>query len=158
MKLWLAIVTFLLVIPTQAIWLEWDRNFEPNVVGYRVYLGTTSRSYDKVFDVGNSFITFVPFVPGATNYYALTAYSREGIESAFSDEVTYFCDCTNPPPSPPIVLGFNTNFPSLHLRLSLESIGVLDGGVWREEPAVLNVVVRADEPARFYRSKMTLSR
>lgn len=70
--------------------LIWDRNSETNVVGYRVYMGEVSRGYDSVIDVGNSITATLLERPNVTNYFAVTAYDSEGLESRFSDEVTYF--------------------------------------------------------------------
>ncbi|MEN8752205.1 MAG: hypothetical protein AB1Z18_05465 [Desulfobacterales bacterium] len=33
--------------------LEWDLNIEPDIAGYIVYWGTTSRNYSDSVDVGN---------------------------------------------------------------------------------------------------------
>jgi hypothetical protein len=74
--------------------LLWDRNPEPNVTGYRVYSGRSSRVYDTAMDVGNATFASVPFIIGP-NFFAVTAYDSGGLESAFSLEVTYV------QPSPP---------------------------------------------------------
>ncbi len=78
--------------------LEWDRNPEPNVVGYRVYVGPLSRGYDSVMDMGNAISAVVPTSPGM-NYFAVTAYDSDGLESGFSAEVTYVDGLINVPPS-----------------------------------------------------------
>lgn len=80
--------------------LLWDKNPETNVVGYRIYFGRFSRQYDGVLDVGMSVfnegtvpVTMgarVPVIDGITNFFAVTAYDTEGLESGYSAEVTYF--------------------------------------------------------------------
>jgi hypothetical protein len=77
-----------------AVTLEWDRNPEPNVAGYRVYSGRQSRVYSTVVDVGNVTIAQLPTAPGTT-FYAVTAYDDEGLESEFSEEVFYTAAVTN---------------------------------------------------------------
>jgi fibronectin type 3 domain-containing protein len=70
--------------------LEWDTNDEPNIAGYKVYMGSQSRSYDATFNAG--FATrqdIQPLEPGRVYYFAITAYDSNGLESAFSDELTY---------------------------------------------------------------------
>ncbi len=83
---------------SQAATLEWDRNPETNVIGYRVYVGRVSRLYDSVLDIGNQIITQVPTSPGTT-YFAVTAYDSDGLESDFSEEVFYTMAGANRPPT-----------------------------------------------------------
>lgn len=66
--------------------LEWDRNSEPNVAGYRVYAGSAPRSYSTVSDVGNVTAQTNDFAPGV-HYLAVTAYDVDGLESEFSEEL-----------------------------------------------------------------------
>lgn len=66
--------------------LEWDRNSEPNVAGYRVYAGAASRSYSMVKDVGNVTAQTNDFALGV-HYLAVTAYDTDGLESEFSEEL-----------------------------------------------------------------------
>ncbi|HWN94042.1 MAG TPA: hypothetical protein VNT99_03330 [Methylomirabilota bacterium] len=70
--------------------LEWDANPETNVVGYRVYVGTQSREYSTLSDVGlATFKTIDSLQPEQPYFFAVTAYDSDGLESDFSDEVTY---------------------------------------------------------------------
>jgi len=70
--------------------LEWNPNPEPEIAGYKVYIGTQSRNYDRCIDVGlaTSHVLCL-LVPLQTYYFAVTAYAVDGAESDFSDEVTY---------------------------------------------------------------------
>jgi fibronectin type 3 domain-containing protein len=72
--------------------LQWGTSSDPRVVGYRVYWGTASRSYqargtgtpanaDNSHVVGN-------LRSGRTYYFAVTAYDGAGTESDFSAEAT----------------------------------------------------------------------
>ncbi len=80
-----------------AVTLEWDRNPETNVIGYRVYVGRLSRAYDSVLDIGNQATAEIPTTPG-TSYFAVTAYDSDGLESDFSVEVSYRAPSVNIPP------------------------------------------------------------
>lgn len=83
----------------RAAWLEWDRNPEFNVSGYRVYYGTNSRSYAIVYDAGDTNRVWLPRLrlqPAVIYFFAATAYGSDGLESAFSAEAGY----VTPAPAP----------------------------------------------------------
>ena len=70
--------------------LEWDRNPEPDVVGYRVYYGSQSGAYSNNVDAGNNARVTLGNLSDATGYYfAVTALSNTGLESGYSNEVFY---------------------------------------------------------------------
>jgi hypothetical protein len=71
-----------------AVTLEWDRNPETNVTGYRIYVGRQSRVYDSVLDVANQTVATIA-APQGVSFYAVTAYNTDGLESDFSEEVSY---------------------------------------------------------------------
>jgi len=58
------------------------------VAGYRVYMGRQPRVYDSVLDVGNQTVAQLS-TTWRTTYFAVTAYDTDGLESDFSDEVSY---------------------------------------------------------------------
>jgi len=71
--------------------LAWNRNAEENVVGYKVYYGTSIGDYDWVLDVGNvTSVTVTDLSEGFTYYFAVTAYddSTPSLESTYSNEVS----------------------------------------------------------------------
>jgi hypothetical protein len=73
-----------------SVTLAWDRSQEPNIAGYRVYYGTTSRHYTTMRSVGNSTTaTISNLEPGTTYYFAVTAYDTSGNESSYSQEIPY---------------------------------------------------------------------
>jgi hypothetical protein len=75
--------------------LAWDANPEPSVQGYRVYYGTASGLYTNAFDAGNRTDCVIAGLdPGATYYFACTAYSATGDESNFSGEIVYVANST----------------------------------------------------------------
>ncbi len=70
--------------------LAWDSNPEPSVQGYRVYYGKASGFYTSVYDAGNrTDCVITGLEPGATYFFACTAYSSTGDESNFSGEIVY---------------------------------------------------------------------
>lgn len=69
--------------------LLWDKNSEYYVTGYKVHLGYSPRSYTNHADVGTNTSWMIPIDPRKKNYFAVTAYTAAGIESAFSAEVFF---------------------------------------------------------------------
>ncbi len=73
-----------------SITLAWDANTEPDLAGYKIYWGSSTRNYNVTKDVGNvTQITFNEFVCGSTYYFAATAYDFNNNESDYSDELIY---------------------------------------------------------------------
>ena len=69
--------------------LEWDAVNHPLLGGYMVYYGTYSGDYDVSLDVGNwTSCTIADLEENETYYFSVTAYSTEGEESDFSNEVS----------------------------------------------------------------------
>lgn len=88
--------------------LAWDANTETNLAGYKLHFNTDKAGapYTTTVDVGNVLeYTFEELDLDANNYwFVATAYSVEGFESDYSNEVT-----TKPPGAP-----------SLHLKITVE--------------------------------------
>src|SRR5574341_669038 len=93
---WIAGITFLLVCHVWAsqalakeVSLAWDASPSATVAGYWLYYGTQSHTYSARIDVGADTTATVSELPeGQTYYFAITAYDPQGIESAFSNEVS----------------------------------------------------------------------
>jgi hypothetical protein len=78
------------VSPPGSVSLEWDANTAPDLAGYNIYYGTSSRDYDESIDVGNyTSITISDLEVGETYYFAVTLYLNDGSESDFSNEVRH---------------------------------------------------------------------
>jgi len=96
----IALLLCLIASRSFSAWLEWDRvpedmmtNVEPQLtITYRAHIGRSSRSYDRIDDVGSSTSSHLIeyFEPGTRMFLAATAFRIEdSIESEFSEEVTY---------------------------------------------------------------------
>jgi hypothetical protein len=82
---------------TGQVTLAWDPQTDPQLMGYRLYYGTQSRNYAMYMDVGNQTTGTIPELqPGQTYYITATAYDTAGLESEYSNEVTYVlqANCT----------------------------------------------------------------
>jgi hypothetical protein len=74
-------------------WSKVTQNIEDrdinNVGGYKIYIGTSTASYDLVIDIKGSENTSYEanrLVPG-TYYLSMTSYLTEGLESELSEEI-----------------------------------------------------------------------
>jgi hypothetical protein len=104
-----------------SVTLAWDPNSEPDVAGYKLYYGKASGTYESVVDVGNqTTYTILGFLDRETCYFAVMAYNVYGLESGFSDEVSY-----PGPPSVTISLSPGLNLISLPLQPLNPSISTL---------------------------------
>ena len=72
------------------ITLAWDHNSEPDLAGYKLYLGNSPRNYPQVIDLGlTTQFTIRDLIDGVVYFFTLTAYNQKGFESSFSNEVRY---------------------------------------------------------------------
>lgn len=72
-----------------SVTLAWDANTEPDIAGYIVYWGTSSRNYDRQVDVGNvTQHTVTGLQDLQTYYFAVRAYNTDALQSAYSAEVS----------------------------------------------------------------------
>ena len=78
------------VCADESVTLAWDPNPEPDLGGYIVYYGPRSRVYTNAINVGNVTTNTVSGLEETgTYYFAVTAYNTNGLESDFSDEVSW---------------------------------------------------------------------
>ena len=72
--------------------LSWDASPSDGVTGYRVYVGTASRSYDApgsgVYVGATTSYKVSGLARGQTYYFAVTAVDAAGNESLYSNEVS----------------------------------------------------------------------
>ena len=82
-------LSFPKIIHAAQVTLEWDAVIHPLLEGYVVYYGTYSGDYDVSLDVGNyTSCTISDLDENEIYYFAVTAYSTEGEESDYSNEVS----------------------------------------------------------------------
>ena len=84
----------------QRVTLAWDASPSANVVGYRLYYGTNTGSYQYVTNTGLMLTQSVVLPQGGRWFFAATAYDRNGLESDFSSEVVF-----ESKPVPPVMAG-----------------------------------------------------
>lgn len=83
------------------ITLVWDPCPDPDIAGYRVYSGPSSGNYIQAIWVGNTAAASVSdLVAGRTYFFAVTASNTTGLESTYSNEVSYALPGSTPAPSP----------------------------------------------------------
>lgn len=68
--------------------LSWQANTDPDVAGYKVYHGTTSRLYQSSPLLVSGPGATIQNLSVGTHYFAVTAYDHAGNESTFSQEVS----------------------------------------------------------------------
>lgn len=86
--------------------LAWDPSTESDLAGYKIYYGTSTKSYGGSVDVGNmTAFTLTGLTQGQTYYIAITASNALNSESGYSSEVSGVATDPTPPVSetPPTI-------------------------------------------------------
>ena len=117
-KLVLIILAILLIttnVLAGSVTLEWAPNTEPDLVGYKVYTRTNTNDSHTLLedipctnltDINDPTYTNTNLPDGVFNYFVVTAYDSEGLESEFSNEVV----CSDGlPPTKVGILGITCN-------------------------------------------------
>ncbi|MFQ5706616.1 MAG: T9SS type A sorting domain-containing protein [bacterium] len=73
----------------QRVRVSWNPNVEPDLAGYRVYYGTSSKNYSNHIDVGPVTEMELSLEPHDRYYFAVQAYDLALNESLLSEEVKY---------------------------------------------------------------------
>jgi hypothetical protein len=86
--LWTVCALLIQQATAASVTLTWEPSRDPGVVGYILYVGTTSGRYTMRFNVGNYRGTTVSGLQnGRTYFFAVSAYDRTGLESPLSSQV-----------------------------------------------------------------------
>ena len=89
-----ALLTTLLVGVTSAhagtVNIAWDPSPDSSVIGYYVYVGTTSGVYTETYDVGNATTFSYNAAEGSRLYFTVAAYAPGPLVGARSSEVAAF--------------------------------------------------------------------
>jgi Fibronectin type III domain len=95
----------------QSVTLAWNPNSETNLAGYRMYYGTSPRSYANVTNLSNlqTTCTIHQIQEKTTYYFAVTAFTDDGLESDYSEEVAYTVPYTTPFAPSDLSVTSNTN-------------------------------------------------
>lgn len=116
--------------------LGWSENSEASVVGYRVYYGDVSGSYSKNVDSGMATdVTLTGLRPGVVYYAVVSAYDSTGLESSFSEEISFQTPSNAPPPEPSII-GFRPVVSELGGKVLELTLHGPDGGTGSIETTV----------------------
>ena len=81
---------FTVVVPAGSVVLAWNPDSDPTVTGYKINYGTASGSYTASVDVSTKTMGEVSgLLLGETYYFAATGYTSAGVQSGYSNEVTF---------------------------------------------------------------------
>ena len=90
LKILLILVLILVAFSAHAYQIKLAWNTSNGVAGYKIYWGTSSRSYTNALDVKNVQTVTIPgFVDGTIYYFAATAYDSSNFESDYSKEINW---------------------------------------------------------------------
>ncbi len=86
----LVLVSLVAEVQAASVTLAWDPSPSQDVAGYKIYYGPFSGIYTNTIGVGKALTgTVSGLLVGVRNYFAITAYDTNGIESDFSNEIGY---------------------------------------------------------------------
>jgi hypothetical protein len=75
---------------TQSVTLAWAPSTNTDVAGYHVYYGGVTRTYTNMVAVGDvTNATVSGLIAGAEYFFAATTVDSAGVESVFSEEISY---------------------------------------------------------------------
>lgn len=144
---WSAPAAFLMPSnPIPVVTLGWDVHTDLSVTGYALYFGVGPRAYTNQVPVNgrsNNTVTVSNLVRGATYYFAVTAKNNVGLESDFSDEVSYAV------PAPPVK-------PSVRpiAVMVVEAKQNLDEPLWFSDLSFPTMPIEPDGEKKFYRLRI----
>ena len=76
--------------------LVWDPNSESDLAGYKVYWGTTPRTYGTPTTIGLVTTFTTPTLSPGRYYFSVTARNTAGLESGYSNEVSAIITAIGP--------------------------------------------------------------
>ena len=135
MKAFLLLILSALTAQCASVTLAWDPVTLTNVAGYKLFWGTASRSYAQSNVTAATTSTVTNLAPGQRYYFAATVFLDSGLESDYSDEVSYVVPV--PPPK--------------NLRVTLQSAANITGP-WTNQFAMTPGL---SSPTEFFRVTIT---
>ncbi|HEX7860403.1 MAG TPA: fibronectin type III domain-containing protein [Verrucomicrobiae bacterium] len=147
----------------QTFSLAWNANPEPDIVSYRVHVGTSTRQYTQSFATTAPSIDISTLPAGPTYFFAVTAVNSAGLESDFSSEIS-----SAGAPSGPLV---NSSLSATAIRMTVQtspstvvafdsSTNLVDWQFFANRTAnasgvaTLNQTRSTSGPRRFYRVRL----
>ena len=129
--------------PAASVTLAWDKSPDASVTGYNLYWGTGSRLYTNSVFTAATTQSVNSLVYSTKYFFAVTATNNVGLESNFSDEVTYAVPSVLPKPS----------IAAMGL-LTIESTTNLSNPLWKVEPGFGAYAIEPGGPTKVYRLKI----
>lgn len=158
MKLWMVFIFFWIpnIVSAGSVTLAWDASPSAEVAGYKIYSGLSSRIYNQNFDTGNVLqFGLQNTVPKITYFFAATAYTAQGLESDYSDEISY----TPPLPSTSLMLGSNLLTLTVFPNATFDVQSSTDLHTWNLFQTVsstsnsISIPLSENLPVQFFRAK-----
>jgi hypothetical protein len=123
-----AVLLFGATAQAQTVRLAWDANTEPDVAGYTVVYGTSSRNYTGSLAVGRTpEAAITGLTVGRRYYFAVRARSSAGTQSGLSNEVSTVVQVTPPPLVSPYQLFWRNTTTGVASRWYLNGLSQLRG-------------------------------
>lgn len=128
----------------QSVTLAWNANTETNLMGYRLYYGTGTRTYSTNVSIlaPTTTCTVTGLHSGLTYYFAVTAYCTDGLESDYSDEVYYTVPVSSVPVSILTVVAEQSQSAS---------------GPWTRSGAFVITITNLASEGFFYRARLEIT-
>jgi len=76
----------LVILSPGTIFIQWQKNTELDLAGYKIYWGTQPQKYTNVKNVGQDTSVTIVHLRTGHYYFAVTAYDTVGNESNYSEE------------------------------------------------------------------------
>lgn len=132
--------------------IQWQAVTSPNLRGYRVYYGTSSRNYSTSIDVGNTTQYTLTGLGNCVRYYvAVKAYSQSGVLStSYSNEVVGL-------PTPTVTL-VSPSSAELGQALTINISGTnFDNGARLTLPGAINILSSTTQSCTLLSAMISLS-
>jgi hypothetical protein len=132
----------LIAIPMHAagesLTVAWNANPEPDIISYRIYIGTESGQYSLYDETASGVeLTVGSLQRGSTYYMAVSAVNSAGLEGPLSDELAVVID-TPPLPSGTRIATSVSNGQSLQWNFPLTDLGSSPEFIVYQSPDLVN--------------------
>jgi len=142
---------------TASVMLAWNASADSGVTGYNVYCGVASQTYTNMLPVGSQTnATFSGLAPATIYYFSVTAVDAQGLESPFSNEISYTAPNNSAPVltnTPPFISGLPSQTITLNTTAGPLAFSVGD----LETPSGLGVSVACSNPTLVPSGNMVLT-